>query len=151
MDFFFRQLWRILLPLLSGSDRCGELRAGDDYQDLKPLYVIFICNFDPFGQELYRYTFSMQCEERDFPLNDGVKRIFFNTQGTNVDKVSPVLLDFLGYLNDSTDTYMEHNPDEKVQEIHNRIKVLKKKLRIFRNVCKTNQKHIEVSRRMLTF
>lgn len=59
----------------------GSLEPGDKYTDLKPLYVIFICNFDPFGENLYRYTFSMQCEERDVPLNDGVKRIFFNTKG----------------------------------------------------------------------
>ena len=104
----------------------ANLKPGDDYTDLKPLYVIFICNFDPFGQDLYRYSFSMQCEERSFPLNDGAKRIFFNTRGKNADEVSPVLLNFLGYLNDSTDNYIEYNPDDKVKEIHNRIKILKK-------------------------
>ena len=104
----------------------GSLEPGDKYTDLKPLYVIFICNFDPFGENLYRYTFSMQCEERDVPLNDGVKRIFFSTKGKNKDEVPAILIDFLGYLNDSTDTYVEQNSNEKVKEIHERIKVLKK-------------------------
>ena len=104
----------------------GSLEPGDKYTDLKPLYVIFICNFDPFGENLYRYTFSMQCEERDVPLNDGVKRIFFSTKGKNKDEVPAILIDFLGYLNDSTDTYVEQNSNKKVKEIHERIKVLKK-------------------------
>mgnify|MGYP003308901798 CR=1 FL=1 len=105
----------------------ASLEPGDDYNDLKPLYVIFICNFDPFGLGLYRYTFSMHCEERDLPLNDGVKRIFFSTKGKNEDEVSGVLTDFLGYLNDSTDSYVEGSPNEKLREIHNRITELKKK------------------------
>ena len=104
----------------------GSLKPGDEYVDLKPLYVIFICNFDPFGEELYQYTFSMRCKERDIPLNDGVKRIFFNTKGTNPEEVPQILIDFLGYLNDSTDSYVEQNLSKKVKEIHERIKVLKK-------------------------
>ena len=105
----------------------ANLEPGDDYQDLKPLYVIFICNFDPFGMDLYRYTFAMQCKERDFPLNDGVKRIFFNTKGKNANEVPSILLDFLGYLNNSTDDYIEEHPNGKITEIHNRVKLLKKK------------------------
>ena len=104
----------------------GSLNPGDEYTDLKPLYVIFICNFDPFGEALYRYTFSMQCEEKNLPLNDGVKRIFFSTKGKNRDEVPQILIDFLGYLNDSTDSYVEKNSNEKVKEIHERIKVLKR-------------------------
>ena len=104
----------------------GSLKPGDEYTDLKPLYVIFICNFDPFEEELYQYTFSMHCEERDIPLNDGVKRIFFSTKGKNKNEVPQILVDFLGYLNDSTDSYVEQKSNEKVKEIHERIKILKK-------------------------
>ena len=105
----------------------ASLEPGDDYSDLKPLYVIFICNFDPFGEELYRYTFAMHCEERNLSLNDGVKRIFFNIRGKNADEVPDILIDFLGYLNDSTDTYVEDRSNEKLLEIHKRIVELKKK------------------------
>ena len=104
----------------------GGLKPGEDYTNLKLLYVIFICNFDPFKEELYRYTFSMQCEERNIFLNDGVKRIFLNTKGKNKDEVSTTLVDFLGYLNDSTDSYVKQNSNEKIREIHERIKILKK-------------------------
>ena len=104
----------------------GGLKPGEDYMNLKPLYVIFICNFDPFKEKFYKYTFSMQCEEKCFPLNDGVKRIFLNTKGDNKEDVPGMLIDFLGYLNDSTDSYVEQNSNEKVKEIHERIKILKK-------------------------
>ena len=105
----------------------ASLEPGDNYNDLKPLYVIFICNFDPFGKELYRYTFSMNCEERNFPLNDGVKRIFFNTKGKNINEVPIILKEFLGYLNDSTDSYVKDISSHKLLEIHKRIVELKKK------------------------
>ena len=110
-----------------------NLKPGDEYKDLKPLYVIFICNFDPFDKEFYRYTFSMQCEESCFPLNDGVKRIFFNTAGKNKEEVPKILIDFLGYLNDSTDTYVEQDLDEKVKQIHERIKLLKQNRDVEKN------------------
>ena len=104
----------------------GNLQPGEDYKSLKPVYVIFICNFDPFNKELYRYTFMMQCQEEDFLLNDGAKRIFLNTKGKNKDDVPRILVDFLGYLNNSTDEFVEENPDDKLKEIHSRIKSLKK-------------------------
>ena len=110
-----------------------NLKSGEEYKDLKPLYVIFICNFDPFDKEFYRYTFSMQCEEGNFPLDDGVKRIFFNTAGKNKEEVPKILIDFLGYLNDSTDSYVEQDLDEKVKQIHERIKLLKQNRDVEKN------------------
>ena len=104
----------------------GNLKKGEDYKSLKPVYVIFICNFDPFDEELYRYTFTMQCEERKIHLNDGAKRIFLSTKGKNTQEVPKILVDFLGYLNNSTDEYVAQNTNEKLKEIHNRIKILKK-------------------------
>ena len=119
-----------------------NLKPGDEYKDLKPLYVIFICNFDPFDKEFYRYTFSMQCEEGNFPLDDGVKRIFFNTAGKNKEEVPKILIDFLGYLNDSTDSYVEQDLDEKVKQIHERIKLLKQD----RNVEKNYMHYLNVEK-----
>lgn len=36
----------------------SSLKPGDDFNDLKPSVIIFICTFDPFGYSLYRYTFE---------------------------------------------------------------------------------------------
>ena len=39
------------------------LLAGEEYTELPNTYVIFICDFDPFGEEKYRYTFQVSCKE----------------------------------------------------------------------------------------
>ena len=104
----------------------ASLKPGDEYEKLQPLFVIFVCSFDPFDKHLYRYTFEMQCQERAFLLNDGVKRIFLNTKGTNKNEVSPVLVDFLGYLEDSTDSYVNNLQSEKIKKIHEKVVLLKK-------------------------
>ena len=39
------------------------LLSGEDYSELPNTYVILICDFDPFGEEKYRYVFEMQCKE----------------------------------------------------------------------------------------
>lgn len=87
--------------------------------------IIFICNFDPFGRGLYRYTFEPCCLEADFPLEDGTKRIFLSTKGTNEEDVSGELLSFLRYVTDSTDACIERTKEEKLGKIHKRVKALK--------------------------
>ena len=102
------------------------LKPGEDYNDMKPGYIIFICTFDPFGKGLYKYTFENRCLETDMPLGDKTMKIFFNTKGTNPEDVSEELLAFLAYVEDSTDSCAEKTQSETVHKIHNRIKELKK-------------------------
>lgn len=104
----------------------ASLKQGEGYEQLKPLYVIFICDFDPFGKRLYQYTFEMQCVESCFPLNDGVKRIFLSTKGENTEEIAEALIEFLGYLNNSNDKYIENIKDAKVKRIHEKVKELKR-------------------------
>ena len=37
------------------------LSPGIDYKNLRKSYVLFICNYDPFGQRRYIYTFENRC------------------------------------------------------------------------------------------
>ncbi|MDE7113374.1 MAG: Rpn family recombination-promoting nuclease/putative transposase, partial [Acetatifactor sp.] len=37
--------------------------SGKDYAELSNVYVIVICDFDPFGEKKYRYTFQNLCLE----------------------------------------------------------------------------------------
>ena len=104
----------------------AALKPGEDYNDMKPGYIIFICTFDPFGKGLYKYTFENRCLETDMPLGDKTMKIFFNTKGTNSEEVSEELLAFLAYVEDSTDSCAEKTQSETVHKIHNRIKELKK-------------------------
>ena len=74
------------------------LGTGQEYDELLPAYVIFICPFDLFGKGLHRYTFMNICEEDpSVYLGDGSARIFLNTKGT-ADDVSKELLAFLNYV-----------------------------------------------------
>lgn len=102
-----------------------SLKPGEDFNDLKPSYVIFICTFDPFGYGLYRYTFEQKCLERELKLNDGTTKIFLNTKGKNSDEVPKELIHFLKYVEESTDEYVASIEDEAVEKIHNKVKQLK--------------------------
>lgn len=103
----------------------SSLKPGQDFRELNPSVIVFICNFDPFGSGLYRYTFEPRCLETDFPLGDGTKRIFLSTKGTNEEDVSGELLSFLRYVTDSTDACVERTKEEKLGKIHKRVKALK--------------------------
>lgn len=60
------------------------LMSGEDYTELPNTYVIFLCDFDPFGAGKYRYTFQSVCQEtEEASLEDGRKILFLNTRGKN--------------------------------------------------------------------
>lgn len=61
--------------------------------------MVFICNFDPFKQGLYRYSFHNVCQEdTTLELNDGAYKLFFNTNGKRGD-ISNDLRKVLKYIN----------------------------------------------------
>ena len=103
-----------------------SLKPGQNFNDLKPGYVIFICTFDPFGKKLYRYTFEERCLERDFPLGDETKKIFLSTKGKNRDEVPKELIHFLEYIENSTDAYVATVTDASISELHEKVRKLKK-------------------------
>lgn len=74
------------------------LLAGDSYENLPDTYVIFICDFDPFGDGLYRYSTGMVCEETGKSVSDGVKTVYLNAHGRNRDGIPEELLQFLDYV-----------------------------------------------------
>lgn len=58
------------------------LLSGSDYRELPDTYVIFICDFDPFGFGKYSYSFYTACrEEGSLAFNDGLYTIFLSTAG----------------------------------------------------------------------
>jgi len=103
-----------------------ELEPGEDFARLEPNYVIFICCFDPFEKGLYRYTFTNRCSETELGLGDGTAKLFFSTKGCNAGEVSATLVNFLKYVEDSTDECAEKLADDMIWRLHERIKELKK-------------------------
>ena len=58
---------------------CDNLLKGQNYNDLKESYVIFICLSDPFKLGLPVYTFRNLCEENPAAdLNDKSYKVFYN-------------------------------------------------------------------------
>jgi predicted transposase/invertase (TIGR01784 family) len=74
------------------------LKPGDDYRKLNKTYVIFICNYDPFGVGQYVYTFENICREvPGLPLMDEAYKVIVNTKGL-YGNISGELKEFISYL-----------------------------------------------------
>ena len=77
------------------------LKKGELYSRLRKTYIIFICTFDPFDKNFTRYTFSSRChEDYVLSLDDGVYKIFLNTQGDR-HQVSRSLANLMDYINNN--------------------------------------------------
>ena len=80
------------------------LTPGDDYNDLKESFVIFICNHDPYKDNRYVYTFENRCiEDTDLAFGDETLKVIVNTKGT-VGKISSELKEVLLYLDEGKAT-----------------------------------------------
>ena len=74
------------------------LASGEDYETLPDTFVIFVCDFDPFGEHLYCYTFGNECREnKNAKLDDGSYTIFLSTKGENEEEVPVELVRFLKF------------------------------------------------------
>lgn len=67
------------------------------YKRLPESYIIFVCTFDPFDKSRKVYTFTNQCQEENFELNDGTTKIFYNTTGT-AGELDEDIENFLNYI-----------------------------------------------------
>ena len=94
------------------------LRKGNDYRKLKKSFVIFICNYDPFGKSQLIYTFRNRCDE-DYSvvLDDEAAKIIINTKGT-VGNISDELKAVIQYM-DSGEATTEYTKslDEEVATV----------------------------------
>ena len=80
------------------------LQPGKEYIEMKPSYVIFICNYDEFKRRRYLYTFENICnEEPNLKLGDQSFKVVINTKGSRGD-ISDELKEAIKYLDDGTVT-----------------------------------------------
>ena len=102
------------------------LLSGRDYAELPNVYVIFICDFDPFGEKKYRYTFTRRCEEiLELYLQDGCTSVFLSTRGENAEEEPEELVKFLNFVKadlEQSETDYEDEFVKKLQETIHRIK-----------------------------
>lgn len=101
------------------------LLTGNSYEDLPDTYVIFICDFAPFGDGLYRYSTGTYCEETGNRINDGVKTIYLNAHGKNRKDIPEELLEFLDYVKNTGRRKEISTADPFVRHLQNTIDTIK--------------------------
>ena len=84
------------------------LKSGEKgFDKLKPLFIIVICDYDPYGMKKYCYT------------------LFLSTKGENGDEVSKELVDFLHYITESNEHGLPEECDERLRRLHESIQEIK--------------------------
>ena len=97
-----------------------------DFNALPDTCFILVAPFDIFGRGLYRYTFEGQCREcPDLKIDDGALRIFINTNGTNKEAFSEEFLNFMKYINKTTDETAAKVESERIKLIHKRVQQIR--------------------------
>ena len=100
-----------------------SLKSGEDFGKLKQVYVIFICNYDPFGYDRVLYTIKNRClEEPEMEYDDGAETIVLYTRGTK-GMISEELRQFLNYM-ENTDQSNAVNAE--LQDIQRMVDTVKR-------------------------
>ena len=72
--------------------------TGADYNEMRKSFVIFICNYDPFKEGRYVYTFQNRCDQNHKLLfGDDAVKVVVNTKGTK-GRISQQLKEVIMYL-----------------------------------------------------
>lgn len=102
------------------------LLAGMPYESLPDCYVLFICDFDPFGTGKYRYTLKhVFAEDESRCYSDGSHTVFLSTKGRNADEVPVQLVNFLKYAAAELNESMADFGDEFVAKLQKSVKAIK--------------------------
>lgn len=89
-------------------------------------FVIFVCDFDPFDQELYCYTFRSECQEDlSVKLQDGSVTIFLSTAGKNSKDVPSELVKFLKFIASDLEGSKANFEDPYVEQLQNSVNKIK--------------------------
>ena len=100
-----------------------QLLASDmSYQALPEVVIITILPYDPFGKNRMVYTIQNQCiEETSLPYDDGAKKIFLYTRGTEGNP-SQKLADMLKYIEETTAANITNQDIAAVESLVNKVK-----------------------------
>ena len=98
------------------------LSTGIHYEKLPNMVIIVILPYDPFDKNRMVYTISNHCvEDTSIPYNDGAKKIFLYTKGTEGNP-SQALKDMLKYIEKSTKDNVTNQDIASIQELVNKVK-----------------------------
>ena len=91
------------------------LDKGESYSKLKKSYVIFICNYDPFGKGRCLYRFENVCvDDPSILLEDDAIKIIINPYGKDRDQFGNGFQALMEFLKNGqiSDTYTESLKEE---------------------------------------
>jgi len=101
------------------------LQAGQTYDKLPNVVIIFILPYDPFGKDRMVYTIRNEVlEEPDIEYNDGALKMILYTKGKAKDS-GKELQDMLKYMEESTADNVTNQDIESVHHLVNRVKARK--------------------------
>jgi predicted transposase/invertase (TIGR01784 family) len=102
------------------------LLSGVEYEELPDTYVVFICDYDPFGAGKYRYTLQQYLKEApDINYTDGAHSVFLSTKGKNADQVPEGLVKFLQYVHADLSGSTEDFEDSFVRKLQSAVANIK--------------------------
>ena len=137
------------LRYYQGNIDLDLISKGEDYRKLSKSYIIFICTFDLFDKGRHKYTFQNMClEDNSIMLNDEAQKIILNSKGIMND-LSDELLEFLAYVEDSTDDKVKHAKGNLVKNIHKRVQEVKSDISVeveFMTLLERDREKIEEGR-----
>lgn len=86
-----------------GITDVSTLKPGQEFNELKASYVIFLCRFDPFGHGDSVYSFQMHDEQKHLSLGDESYTIILNSRADESRTPKP-LRELFRYVNDAVVT-----------------------------------------------
>lgn len=106
-----------------GKLTMGELRAGEEYDKLKDVFIIMIMPYDPFGLGRMVYTIKNKCEEEPgMEYEDGASTVFLYTKGAK-GAADEGLRQLLHYMENST---YENAVNDDLRRIHEMVETVKR-------------------------
>ena len=99
-----------------------SLKAGEHFGKMKKVYVIFICDYDPFGYDRVLYTIKNRClEEPTMPYGDDAETWVLYTRGKK-GNISESLRQLLSYMENTNQNNAINEDLRDIQQMVDQVK-----------------------------
>ena len=99
-----------------------SLKAGEHFGKMKKVYVIFICDYDPFGYDRALYTIKNRClEEPTMPYEDDAETWVLYTRGKK-GNISESLRQLLSYMENTNQNNAINEDLRDIQQMVDQVK-----------------------------
>ena len=99
-----------------------SLKVGEHFGKMKKVYVIFICDYDPFGYDRVLYTIKNRClEEPTMPYEDDAETWVLYTRGKK-GNISESLRQLLSYMENTNQNNAINEDLRDIQQMVDQVK-----------------------------